>query len=95
MTISTPSIQMSKFIIFVYYAGSGSGGNIIGAVQELHKVTVNMQEPLNNGHTWDTGFVLCKEVVLFWRLFCVECIYKRGTLRLSFVLFWSAVTVYY
>ena len=24
-------------------------------------------------------FVLCREVVLFWRLFCIECIYK-GTL---------------
>ena len=29
-------------------------------------------------------FVLCKEVVLFWRLFCIECIYK-GTFKLSFV----------
>ena len=29
-------------------------------------------------------FVLYREVVLFWRLFCIECIYK-GTFRLSFI----------
>ena len=46
-------------------------------------------EPLNNCQIMDTlgtqPFVLCKEVVLFWRLFCIECIYTKVTFRLSFI----------
>ena len=37
--------------------------------------------PPNSGHTLEPSY---GEVVLFWKLFCTECIYK-GTFRLSFV----------
>ena len=44
-----------------------------------HCIILQIKDMLGTSH-----FVLCREVVLFRRLFCTECVYN-GTSRLSFV----------
>ncbi len=44
------------------------------AIADL-KYNNSIVEPPYNRYAWDPLFVLCREVVLLWKLFCIQCIY--------------------
>ncbi len=46
-----------------------------GVKHDCEEPSTDTVEPPNNGHVWDPGFCLCREVVLFRRLFCIEYVY--------------------